>query len=69
MVFVVRITDEAAAASVRDYFARSLAWYCRRPRDLNVADPNIWKWFRATLWNRGLWRTLAPQGRAHERST
>lgn len=48
--------DHAAAASVQDYVARSLAWYCHRPRDLNVADPNICKWFRATLWDEGFWR-------------
>ncbi|MBN1661436.1 MAG: hypothetical protein JXA93_23795 [Anaerolineae bacterium] len=61
--------DEAAAASVKEYVARSLAWYCHRPHDLNVADPNIWKWFRATLWNDRFWRTPVPRGRAHERRT
>jgi hypothetical protein len=54
--------DEAAAGNVRDYFARSLAWHCRRPRELNVADPQIWKWFRTTLWDDNFWR--AAEGRA-----
>ncbi len=47
--------DEVAQASVRDYFAQSLALYCRdRPR-LNIADPQICKWFRSTLWDHGFW--------------
>lgn len=54
--------DEAAAASVQDYVARSLAWYCHRPQDLCVADPNICKWFRATLWDNGFWRTRGSRG-------
>jgi hypothetical protein len=61
--------DEAAAASVQAYVARSLAWYCHRPHDLNVADPNIWKWFRATLWDDGFWRTPVSQRRARARRT
>jgi hypothetical protein len=47
--------DEVAQSDVRDYFAQSLAVYCREPRQLNVADPQIHKWFRSTLWNQGFW--------------
>ncbi|MEJ2208241.1 MAG: hypothetical protein P8129_04295, partial [Anaerolineae bacterium] len=39
--------DEVAQANARDYFARSLAWYCREREELNVADPQIDKWFRS----------------------
>lgn len=48
--------EEAAASNVRDYFARSLAWYCRDRAQLNVADPQIDKWFRSTLWDESFWR-------------
>jgi hypothetical protein len=48
--------DEVAQANVRDYFARSLAWYCRERQALNVADPQIEKWLRSTLWDAGFWR-------------
>jgi hypothetical protein len=51
--------DEIAQSDIRDYFAQSLAAYCRdRPR-LNVADPQICKWFRSTLWNESFWK---PEG-------
>lgn len=50
--------DEVALANVRDYFAQSLAYYCRDRRRLNVADPQIWKWLRTNLWNNGFWRGL-----------
>jgi hypothetical protein len=48
--------DEPARSSVEDYFAQSLAWYCRDRRALNVADPQIDKWFRSTLWNAAFWK-------------
>jgi len=48
--------DEVAQASVRDYFAQSLAWYCRARQRLNEADPQIDKWFRSTLWNKAFWQ-------------
>jgi hypothetical protein len=48
--------DAVAGADVRDYFAQSLATYCREPRRLNVADPQIYKWFRSTLWNEAFWQ-------------
>jgi hypothetical protein len=47
--------DEIAGANVRDYFAQSLALYCRDRQRLNVADPQIDKWFRSTLWNETFW--------------
>ena len=49
--------DEVAGASVRDYFAQSLALYCRERRRLNVADPQIDKWLHSTLWPAGFWQT------------
>ncbi len=48
--------DEVARSGVRDYFARSLALYCRDRRRLNVADPQIEKWLRNTLWNETFWQ-------------
>jgi len=48
--------DDVARGNVRDYFARSLAWYCRDRQSLNVADPQIEKWFRSTLWNDAFWQ-------------
>ncbi len=47
--------DEIAGVNVRDYFAQSLALYCRERQRLNVADPQIDKWFRTTLWEAGFW--------------
>ena len=52
--------DEIAQANGRDYFAQSLALYCRERQRLNVADPQIDKWFRTTLWEAGFW--LAEPG-------
>lgn len=52
--------DEVALDNVRDYFAQSLACYCRDRRRLNVADPQIWKWLRTNLWNNGFWRMVEP---------
>jgi hypothetical protein len=48
--------DEAARSDIRDYFAQSLAFYCRDRQRLNVADPQIYKWFRSTLWNEAFWQ-------------
>lgn len=48
--------DAVAQSNVRDYFARSLAWYCQDREGLNVADPQIEKWFRGTLWNDAFWQ-------------
>lgn len=47
--------DEIAQSGLRDYFAQSLALYCRERQHLNVADPQIYKWFRSTLWDKGFW--------------
>jgi hypothetical protein len=48
--------DEIALSGVRDYFAQSLAAYCRERPALTVADPQIARWFRTTLWSPGFWR-------------
>lgn len=48
--------DEIARSDLRDYFAQSLALYCRDRRRLNVADPQIEKWLRSTLWNETFWQ-------------
>ncbi len=48
--------DEIARSGVRDYFAQSLAIYCRDRQRLNVADPQIEKWLRSTLWNKTFWQ-------------
>lgn len=59
--------DDMAAANVRDYFAQSLALYCRdRPR-LNVADPQIDRWFRSTLWDEAFWRPGPQDNKRSER--
>lgn len=49
--------DETAQANVQDYFAQSLAQYCQDRQCLNIADPQICKWFRSTLWDDAFWRT------------
>jgi hypothetical protein len=48
--------DPVAQSSVKDYFAQSLALFCRDRQHLNVADPLIYKWLRNTLWNRAFWQ-------------
>jgi hypothetical protein len=50
--------DQAAHANVRDYFAQSLAFYCRDRQRLNMADPQIYKWFRNTLWSERFWQRM-----------
>lgn len=47
--------DEVAQSNVRDYFAQSFSQYCRNRQRLNVADPQICKWFRTTLWDARFW--------------
>jgi hypothetical protein len=47
--------DEVALSGPRNYFAQSLAFYCRDRQRLNVADPQIDKWLRSTLWQAGFW--------------
>lgn len=49
--------DPVAQSNVRDYFAQSLALYCHDRQRLNVADPQIFKWLRNTIWNEALWKT------------
>ncbi|MGD8903978.1 MAG: hypothetical protein PVI67_10475 [Anaerolineae bacterium] len=48
--------DPVAQASVRDYFAQSLALFCLDRQRLNVADPQIDKWLRTTIWNEVVWK-------------
>jgi hypothetical protein len=48
--------DNVAESSVQDYFAQSLALYCRNRQHLNTADPQICKWLRSTLWDKQFWR-------------
>jgi hypothetical protein len=50
--------DEVARSNPRDYFAQSLALYCRDRQGLEVADPQITKWLRSTLWAEGFWRAV-----------
>ncbi|MGD2207181.1 MAG: hypothetical protein PVH17_10405 [Anaerolineae bacterium] len=59
--------DEIALSDVRNYFAQSLALYCRERQRLNVADPQIHKWFRSVLWNKGFWRAQERQRRKGSR--
>ena len=47
--------DVVAQSGARDYFAQSLAAYCRERRALNVADPQVVRWFRTTLWSPRFW--------------
>lgn len=54
--------DEVARSGVRDYFAQSLALYCRDRPSLNIADPQIEKWFHNTLWSREFWKSTQGQG-------
>ncbi|RPI51054.1 MAG: hypothetical protein EHM56_10020 [Chloroflexi bacterium] len=48
--------DAVARSSLRDYFAQSLALYCRERQRLNVADPQVEKWLRTTLWDESFWQ-------------
>jgi len=50
--------DPIAQSSVRDYFAQSLAIYCQDRQRLNIADPQIYKWFRSNLWDEASWVEL-----------
>jgi hypothetical protein len=50
--------DEVACSNPRDYFAQSLALYCKDRRALEVADPQITKWLRSTLWSESFWRSV-----------
>jgi hypothetical protein len=48
--------DAIARSSLHDYFAQSLALYCRERQRLNVADPQVTKWLRSTLWDESFWQ-------------
>jgi hypothetical protein len=58
---VGRAQASVAPSNVRDYFAQSLALYCRDRQHLNVADPQITKLLRSTLWNQAFWRAVDSQ--------
>lgn len=47
--------DEVARSNIQDYFAQSLALYCRGRQRLNVADPQICRWLRNTLFDERFW--------------
>jgi hypothetical protein len=51
--------DKIAGSNVQDYFAQSLALYCRDRERLNIADPQVDKWLRSTLWSTAFWRPVA----------
>ncbi|MDH7489510.1 MAG: hypothetical protein QHH80_08375 [Anaerolineae bacterium] len=54
--------DPLCQRSPADYFAQSLALYITRPRDLNVADPNMHKLLQRTFFSETFWRrTRAEQ--------
>ncbi|MGB9594626.1 MAG: hypothetical protein ACPL7R_10870, partial [Anaerolineae bacterium] len=48
--------DPLCQRSAADYFAQSLALYLTRPRDLNVADPNMHKLLNRTFFSETFWR-------------
>lgn len=56
--------DEIARLSLRDYFAQSLAYYCRNRKHLNMVDPPMERWLRHTLWNRSFWQVAVPGQRS-----
>lgn len=49
--------DEVARSNLHDYFAQSLALYCREQKRLNAADPQIEKWLRNTIWSDLFWHS------------
>lgn len=55
--------DAVARSSLRDYFAQSLALYCCDRKQLNVADPQVYRWLRATLWDESFWQPSAEPGK------
>lgn len=48
--------DPLCRKSPADYFAQSLALYITRPRDLNVADPNMSKLLQRSFFSETFWR-------------
>jgi hypothetical protein len=61
--------DDVAGSNVRDYFAQCLALYCRERQDLNVADPQIYKWFRSTLWQEAFWQAAPAPRTSRDQET
>jgi hypothetical protein len=53
--------DEAACCDARSYFARSLALYLHDRRALNVADPQIERLLRTTVFSGSFWRSHHAQ--------
>lgn len=39
-----------------DYFAQSVAWYALRPKELNVADPPMYKLLKRSFFSETFWR-------------
>ena len=54
--------DETAATNSRHYFAQSLAWYIQDRQRLNVADPQIERLLRQSLFNENFCRRTLPSG-------
>jgi len=54
--------DKIAAAGPRQYFARSVAWYICDRRQLNVADPQIERLLRRTIFDEDFCRRTLPPG-------
>lgn len=48
--------DEVACSSAQDYLAQSLAIYSRDRQRLNVADPQICRWLRDTIFSDSFWQ-------------
>ena len=48
--------DPICRASPADYFAQSVALYAALPRDLNVADPNMYKLLARSFFSENFWR-------------
>ena len=49
--------DKAACREAQSYFARSVALYLHDRRALNVADPQIERLLRTTVFSGAFWRS------------
>lgn len=58
--------DAVAQSNARDYFAQSLALYGSDRQRLNIADPQICKWLRSTLWDATFWNMEPDQEEGSE---
>jgi hypothetical protein len=52
--------DQMAAATPRQYFARSVAWYIQDRHELNVIDPLIERLLRQTLFSESFCQRTLP---------